>query len=348
MAAKNMPITARQAMAIVGFTGLTEERVRSTWRTSGDASPLIGLAAEGDAVAVMNALEARGFFRDETELMGRIEAYAAKKRARAEETPSTPGPSPATPRVVATEGAPAEANAIRDAIQRSLSMFNESFQYDILSKVDTLNAMVAELAAKQSTPTLPGVPEGGAPDYFRPRWFNELYQLVEAGFDVLIHGPAGCGKSRAGLEVGKVMQREGGVYAFRAGMRKADLLYSKELRDGSSVVELSPLMREVRTGVVTVIDEVFSVDPEVLIGMNGLLESGQRCIDTPLGVVNRDADHRFILTSNTDGRSESRIYRAPQTHDASTLSRVISVHVDYDEDVELQIAAASLARNGNG
>ena len=73
MAAKNMPITARQAMAIVGFTGLTEERVRSTWRTSGDASPLIGLAAEGDAVAVMNALEARGFFRDETELMGRIE-----------------------------------------------------------------------------------------------------------------------------------------------------------------------------------------------------------------------------------------------------------------------------------
>ena len=59
--------------------------------------------------------------------------------------------------------------------------------------------------------------------------------------------------------------------------------------------------------------------------------------------MNRDADHRFILTSNTDGRSESRIYRAPQTHDASTLSRVISVHVDYDEDVELQIAAASLA-----
>lgn len=342
MAAKNMPITARQAMAIVGFTGLTEELVRVNWRTSGEASTLIGLAADGNGEAVFMAVSEKGLAASPT-IASLVEAYAAKKRAKAEEGPSTPAPSPATPRVVATEGAPAEANAIRDAIQRSLSMFNESFQQDILGKVDTLNAMVAELAAKQGTPTLPGVPEGGAPDYFRPRWFNELYSLVDAGFDVLIHGPAGCGKSRAGLEVGKVMQREGGVYAFRAGMRKADLLYSKELRDGSSVVELSPLMREVRTGVVTVIDEVFSVDPEVLIGMNGLLESGQRCIDTPLGVVNRDADHRFILTSNTDGRSESRIYRAPQTHDASTLSRVISVHVDYDEDVELQIAAASLA-----
>ena len=308
MAAKNMPITARQAMAIVGFTGLTEEVVRAQWRTSGEASIVISAAAEGNVAGVQALLVNRGIRdKDEEELESRVRTYAARKRTK-ETKEEAPAPTK-TPRVVATEGAPAEANAIRDAIQRSLSMFNESFQYDILSKVDTLNAMVAELAAKQSTPTLPGVPEGGAP----------------------------------GLEVGKVMQREGGVYAFRAGMRKADLLYSKELRDGSSVVELSPLMREVGTGVVTVIDEVFSVDPEVLIGMNGLLESGQRCIDTPLGVVNRDAEHRFILTSNTDGRSESRIYRAPQTHDASTLSRVISVHVDYDEDVELQIAGASLA-----
>nr|WP_294508886.1 ATP-dependent helicase [uncultured Bilophila sp.] len=41
MAAKNMPITARQAMAIVGFTGLTEEVVRAQWRTSGEASIVI-------------------------------------------------------------------------------------------------------------------------------------------------------------------------------------------------------------------------------------------------------------------------------------------------------------------
>lgn len=41
MAAKNMPITARQAMAIVGFTGLTEEVVRAQWRTNGEASIVI-------------------------------------------------------------------------------------------------------------------------------------------------------------------------------------------------------------------------------------------------------------------------------------------------------------------
>ena len=104
MAAKNMPITARQAMAIVGFTGLTEELVRLNWRTSGEASTLIGLAADGNGEAVFMAVSEKGLAASPT-IASLVEAYAAKKRAKAEEMPSTPAPSPATPRVVATEGA---------------------------------------------------------------------------------------------------------------------------------------------------------------------------------------------------------------------------------------------------
>lgn len=182
-------------------------------------------------------------------------------------------------------------------------------------------------------------------DYYKPYWYNDLKNLVNMGFDVLLCGPAGCGKSRAGREVGKEIKKPGNTYAFRAGMRKADLLYSKELRGGDSVVELSPLMHEVKKPLVTVIDEALSVDPEVLICFNGLLESSQRCVDTPVGEVVRDKEHRFILTSNTDGRSESRIYRAPQMQDASILSRVMVMNVDYDEEVEKNIAYSSGAKD---
>ena len=86
MAAKNMPITARQAMAIVGFTGLTEEVVRLNWRTSGEASTLIGLAADGNGEAVFMAVSEKGLAASPT-IASLVEAYAAKKRAKAEERP---------------------------------------------------------------------------------------------------------------------------------------------------------------------------------------------------------------------------------------------------------------------
>lgn len=180
-------------------------------------------------------------------------------------------------------------------------------------------------------------------DYYKPVWYDNLKNLVTMGFDVLVCGPAGCGKSRAGREIGRELGKPGNTHAFRAGMRKSELLYSKELRNGDSVIELSPLLREVQKPLVTVIDEALSVDPEVLICFNGLLESSQRSVDTPIGEVVRDKEHRFILTSNTDGRSESRIYRAPQMQDASILSRVMVMNVDYDEKVEKNIAYASNA-----
>jgi AAA ATPase containing von Willebrand factor type A (vWA) domain len=177
--------------------------------------------------------------------------------------------------------------------------------------------------------------------YYKPSWYQDMKNLVMMGFDVLVCGPAGCGKSRAGREIGRELKKPGNTHAFRAGMRKSELLYSKELRGGDSVIELSPLLREVQKPLITVIDEALSVDPEVLICFNGLLESSQRSVDTPIGEVVRDKEHRFILTSNTDGRSESRIYRAPQMQDASILSRVMVMNVDYDEKVECNIACSS-------
>lgn len=170
--------------------------------------------------------------------------------------------------------------------------------------------------------------------------------VIGAGLDVCIVGPAGLGKSRAVRELAMAVDLDCEVYAFRSGMRRADVLYAKEIRNGDTVVELAPFLRSCTRPGITCVDEVFALEAEVLIGLNSLLEASQRGIDTPMGWVQRHPEHRIVLTSNTDGRSEHRIYRAPQAQDASALDRVVVLPVDYDPVTEHEVVKGALARHG--
>jgi MoxR-like ATPase len=210
------------------------------------------------------------------------------------------------------------------------------------SIVDTGAAVIVDAvkrAAESSKPGVP-VPPPSGPGYFRPAWFGEAYAAAKAGVDMLLTGPAGTGKSRAGREIAAALDRPAHVFACKAGMRRADLFYAKELENGETVVRLAPLLQAVQEPGVVVLDEVFALDPEILLGLNGLLESGQRSIDTPTGTVERHPDNLIILTANTAGRQESRAYRGAQAQDASTLSRVLIFRTAYDPAVELEIAKA--------
>lgn len=186
-----------------------------------------------------------------------------------------------------------------------------------------------------------------SPEYVKPAWMGDLAALViGAGLDVCIVGPAGLGKSRAVRELALAVDLDCEVYAFRSGMRRADVLYAKEIRNGDTVVELAPFLRSCTRPGITCVDEVFALEAEVLIGLNSLLEASQRGIDTPMGWVQRHPEHRIVLTSNTDGRSEHRIYRAPQAQDASALDRVVVLPVDYDPVTEHEVVKGALARHG--
>lgn len=343
------PITPKQIMCIVRATALDEVAIRAALPTTREASAVISAIVTGDAETVRAALVRAGL--DGTGLpadfAARVQAEAARLAQRGQkaddaepEAKPTPKAKPKAPAAPADGDAEAIRRLIADAVAPLMAL-NAALVETVNGHAGTLAAMVAEAAAKGGGPSLPPIPEVPGGDYVRPVWFDELYSLTEAGVDVCLVGPAGCGKSRAGREVGAALGRETNLYAFRAGMRRGDLLYKTELRDGETVTTLAPLLLSAQREALDVVDEVFSVDPEILIGLNGLLESGQRGTDTPAGYVTRHPGHRYILTSNTDGRGESRIYRGPQGQDGSTLSRVVVVPVDYDDDAERTIAIAT-------
>lgn len=347
-------LSPRQIGALIRILGLPETEIRKHIPDHEAASPIIGAAKRGDMSGVAAALPAP--LREAVDpafLADRVAREAKKAPAPAATEPETPE-VPAQAQAQAPGDAPADAAAWVEsakadvaAIVGSLGFLAQEFRADLSGKlsgiVESGAAVLAEAvrkAAEAAKPEMP-VPPPAKPDYFRPSWFGEAFAAAKAGVDLLLTGPAGTGKSRAGRELAAALERPAHVFACKAGMRRADLFYSKELEGGETVCRLAPFLAAVQEPGVVVLDEVFALDPEVLLGLNGLLESGQRSIDTPTGTVERHPENVLVLTANTAGRQESRIYRGAQAQDASTLSRVLVFRTNYEPTVETGMARAA-------
>ena len=355
----------KQVFVVARATGIDKSVIRSLFPHSEKISPVIDAITRGDATGTAVYFPAE--YWDQI-----IKHMAARPVAAEAEEPAAPAPAPAeieeaapaeeepVPAVIVPSVAPDDFRAtlahevgeylrgLRSRLEEQAFMLNDSLRGELLRSVDTCGDYITDVimdvrlpAAAPAAPALPPVPANGSADYVRPAVFDKVYTLARAGFDILLVGPAGCGKSRLACEVAKALELDSAVFAFRAGMSSSQILYSKNIINGDTSFTLAPFLESCQREQVTVIDEVFSVDAEVLIGLNGLLESGQRSIDTPLGTVARPAGHRIIATSNGNGRSVDRRYSAPQMQDQSTLSRFVIVPVDYDNDVENAIARSS-------
>lgn len=353
-----MSITQKQALALRKITGLSEAQVRASVDTHAKASPIIAAAKAGNVEECENVLVKAGLFHlCSNGLADRVRAYAA--RAPMPETPkdapkvpdeveakSEPAPAPKVPQDLPDGTFTEVAQPIVDTLAQSLGILSPAFVQGVRDTLANLvgigQGMIDAAQAKAPAPGLPDLPKP-SPDYFRPAWFTPFAAAARAGLDIILSGPAGTGKSRAARELAKDLEVPSHVFACRAGMTRADLFYSRSIEAGETRWELAPFLQAVQAPGVVCLDEVFSLDPEVMLGLNGLLESSQRAIDTPIGTIERHPDCVLVLTANIAGRSESRIYRGAQAQDASVLSRCLSIRTDYDELVENKMAQAQIA-----
>ena len=89
-------------------------------------------------------------------------------------------------------------------------------------------------------------------------------------------------------------------------------------------------------GGVFLFDEVDASDPDALTAFNAALANGMG--DFPDGMVKRHKDFIAIAAGNTFGRGADRQYVGRNQLDAATLDRFQTFEVDYDEDLERQLA----------
>ncbi len=341
---RNKPATPKQTFLLFQKTKL---RWKGTPVSKGEASDII------DAIMNERWTEARvlvrRYFPDfewETKPKKPLEKIK-EKEPQEEETPILdeieeiaeelePEPEP-EPEEVETETPPQTTKRLDEI----LGLLNEGLVKDIKTEIQTIAEGIAETFKKKETE----IPDPTDIEYIKPKIWDKVYSLMKSN-NVLLFGPAGCGKTLMCRELAKAQNTPFYSLSCAGGMRYSQLIGKTELvvEDGMQVTRFVPsrFLEVIQEPGVSLLDEVFAIDPDALQGLNGILDYGTRGIRCPDGTfITVHPEHKIIAAANTNGRSVSRKYTAPQAQDLSVLSRFLSFKMDYDKSVEGKLLAGS-------
>lgn len=176
----------------------------------------------------------------------------------------------------------------------------------------------------------------------------KVVQLIHQGCNVMLVGPAGCGKTMLAETVAASLKRELTIVSCSAGMSEAQLL-GRLLPLGAggafTYVE-SPFMRAYANGGVILLDEMDAADANLLLVINAALANGGITVEARAALgpehstyVKRHADTVIIAATNTWGSGADTQYIGRGALDVSTLDRFYRVAVDYDPELEKKLGS---------
>jgi cobaltochelatase CobS len=172
--------------------------------------------------------------------------------------------------------------------------------------------------------------------------FERVLRLVMAGDNVMLVGPAGCGKSHLCAQVAQALGRDYGFISGSAGVSESALTGWLLPSDGGRFdYQPSEFVRLYETGnSVFLFDELDAMDSNMLLVVNAALANGHMSVPHRRGapMVMRGPDCALMASANTWGNGASPIYAGRNQLDGATLDRWTAVPMDYDRDVESTIA----------
>jgi ssDNA-binding Zn-finger/Zn-ribbon topoisomerase 1 len=164
--------------------------------------------------------------------------------------------------------------------------------------------------------------------------------LAKAGFNILIVGPAGAGKTYLGEQLAEVLGREFRTASCAPGLPESALIGRNipNLTTGAETYRQSEFVRLYRDGGVFLLDEVDNADASTLLILNSALANGHMTI--PSGDrIERHPNFVLIASANTYGHGQDRQYVGRTQLDAAFLDRFVgaTLTLDYDPDLERQL-----------
>jgi MoxR-like ATPase len=174
--------------------------------------------------------------------------------------------------------------------------------------------------------------------------FDKVVKLVAAGVNVLLVGPAGCGKSHLAKQVAQALGRNFGTLHCSAGASESQVTGWLLPIGKGGAFEFKPahfatLYSEGNS--LFLIDEIDAADPNMLMVLNGALANGAlhipQCADRPEWERGKDA--AIIAAANTYGHGADAVYAGRNQLDAATLDRFYVVEMGYDTALEKDIGA---------
>jgi cobaltochelatase CobS len=226
----------------------------------------------------------------------------------------------------------------------------------VTEKVDE-NALRAQIRAELEKELAGGVQtiEVKFPDGTRkemkgalPREFETILQLASQRVNVLMVGPAGCGKTYLAEKVAEALSLPFHTVSCSVGMSESTLA-GWLLPTGSAgrfEYHASPFVECYEKGGVFLFDEIDGADPNTLTFLNAALANGHMTIPQRLGnaVVKRHKDFVCLAAANTFGLGADMKYVGRNQLDAATLDRFRAgvVTMDYDPRVEAALCDAEV------
>jgi len=158
-----------------------------------------------------------------------------------------------------------------------------------------------------------------------------VLQALVAGASPFLVGPAGSGKTTLAEQIANVLKLK-----FYCEARVTSEFKLMGFVDAHGKTVRTQFREAYEHGAVFGFDEVDASDPDALTGFNSALANGY--CPFPDGIVKRHKDFYAIAMGNTFGRGADRQYVGRNQLDAATLDRFQVFEIDYDEDLEHELA----------
>lgn len=182
--------------------------------------------------------------------------------------------------------------------------------------------------------------------HVRPE-FQDVLTAATCGLNILLVGPAGCGKTHLAHQVAEALGRPFASISCTAGMSESALQgWMLPGEAGAFEYVTSDFVRMYEQGGVFLFDEIDAADPNTLLFVNQALANGSFYLPIRKGAsqVKRHPDFVCIAAANTFGTGANQTYAGRERLDEATLDRFRAgvVALDYDKAFERKVVDPDL------
>ena len=163
--------------------------------------------------------------------------------------------------------------------------------------------------------------------------FELVVKTISTGLNVMLVGPAGCGKTTIAKQVANSLDLQFGSVCLTAGASET-WLFGRQTPTGFVEGVFSKLYR---TGGIFLADEMDAADANLLLAINTALANGMLYNPINGEQFEKHKDFFFIGACNTFGRGADHVYTGRNQLDGATLDRFVTIEVGYNEKLETKL-----------